>query len=62
MDSPPLLSKNTLIGLAMIKIDPNGTLKDTRTNELRIKSVKPRDDIDALLSEYNDTFQGIGCF
>ena len=34
MDSPPLLSKNTLIVLAMIKIDPNGTLKDTCTNEL----------------------------
>ena len=32
------------------------------TNELRIKSVKPPDDIEALLSEYNDTFQGIGCF
>ena len=32
MDSPPLLSKNTLIELAMIKIDPNGTLKET--NEL----------------------------
>ena len=30
------------------------------TNELRIKSVKPPDDIEALLSEYNDTFQGIG--
>ena len=24
--------------------------------------MKPPDDIDALLSEYNDTFQGIGCF
>ena len=47
MDSPPLLSKNTLIEMAMIKIDPNGTLKDTCTNELRIKSVKPPDDIDA---------------
>ena len=28
----------------------------------RIMSVKPPDDIEALLSEYNDTFQGIGCF
>ena len=24
--------------------------------------MKPPDDIEALLSEYNDTFQGIGCF
>ena len=46
----------------MIKIDPNGTLKDTCTNELRIKSVKLPDDIDVLLSEYNDKFQGIGRF
>ena len=62
MDSPPLLSKNALIELAMIKINPNGTLKDTCTDELRIKSVKPPNDIDVLLSEYNDKFQGIGCF
>ena len=60
MDSPPLLSKNTLIGLGMIKIDRDGTSKET--NEFRIKSVKPPDDIEALLSEYNDNFQGIGCF
>ena len=60
MDSPPLLSKNTLIGLGMIKIDRDGTPKET--NEFRIKSVKPPDDIEALLSEYNDNFQGIGCF
>ena len=62
MDSPPLLIKNALIELAMIKINPDGTLKDTCTDELRIKSVKPPDDIDVLLSEYNDKFQGIGCF
>ena len=44
----------------MIKIDPDGTLKETI--ELRIKSVKPPDDIEVLLSEHNDTNQGIGCF
>ena len=60
MDSLPLLSKNTLVELGMIKIGPGGTLK--KTNELRIKSVKLPDDIEALLSEYNDIFQGIGCF
>ena len=27
MDSPPLLSKNTLIKVGMIKIDPDETLK-----------------------------------
>lgn len=56
MDSPPLLSKNTLTELGMIKVDPDGRLKET--NELRIKSVKPFNDIEALLSEYNDTFLG----
>ncbi|CAH3166428.1 unnamed protein product [Porites evermanni] len=49
MDSPPLPNKNTLTELGMIKIDPDGTLKET--NELRIKSVKPPDDINALLRQ-----------
>ena len=61
MDSPPLLSKSTLSELGMLEIDPNGTLKET--NELRIKTVKPpTDDIEALLDEYKEVFQGIGCF
>lgn len=61
MDSPPLLSKSTLLELGMLKIDPEGTLKET--NELRIKTVKtPDDSIEAALSEYSDVFQGIGCF
>ena len=61
MDSPPLLSKSTLLELGMVKIDPAGTLKET--NELRIKTVKtPDDSIEAVLSEYSDVFQGIGCF
>ena len=61
MDSPLLLSKNTLLELGMLKIDPEGTFKET--NELRIKTVKPpADNIEALLSEYSKVFQGIGCF
>ena len=45
----------------MLKIDPEGTLKDT--NELRIKTVKkPDDSFETALSEYSDVFQGIGCF
>ena len=61
MDSPPLLSKSTLLELGMLKIDPEGTLKET--NELRINTVKTLDvSIEAILSEYNDVFQGIGCF
>ena len=58
MDSPPPLSKSTLLDLGMLKIDPEGTLKET--NELRINTVKTLDvSIEAILSEYND---GIGCF
>ena len=30
MDSPPLLSKSTLLELGMLKIDPEGTLKETK--------------------------------
>lgn len=60
-DSPPLLSNSTLLGLGMLKIDPEGTLKET--NELRIKFVKnPEDSIEAILSEHSDIFQGISCF
>ena len=45
----------------MLKIDPKGALKET--NELRIKTMKtPVDSIEAILSEYSDVFQGIGCF
>ena len=45
----------------MLKIDPEGTLKET--NELRISTVKTLDvSIEAVLSEYSDVFQGIGCF
>ena len=35
MDSPPLLSKKTLLELGMLKINPEGTLRET--NELKIK-------------------------
>ena len=61
MDSPPLLSKSTLMELGMLKIDPEGTLKET--NELRIKTLKtPDDSIETVLREYSEVFQGIGCF
>ena len=45
----------------MLKINPEGTLKET--NELRIKTAKtPDDNIEAVLNEYSDVFQGISCF
>ena len=44
----------------MLKIDPEGTLRET--NELKIKTVKtPDDSSETVLSEYSDVFQGIGC-
>ena len=61
MDSPPLLSKSTLLKLRMLQIDPEGTLKET--NELRIKSVKtPDNSFETVLSEYSNVFHGISCF
>ena len=61
MDSPPLISKSTLLELGMLKIEPERTLK--KTNELRIKIAKtPDDSIEATLNDYSDVFQGIGCF
>ena len=61
MDSPLLLSKTMLLELGMLKIDPDGTLKET--NELRIKTVKtPDDSIETVLCQCIDVFQGICCF
>ena len=61
MNSSPPLSKSTLLELGMLKIDPEGRLKET--NELRINTVKTLDvSIEAIRSEYSDVFQGIGCF
>ena len=60
MDSPPLLHKSTLLELGMLKIDPEGTLKET--NELRIKTVKtPDDSIETVLNKYSDVLRGIDC-
>ena len=44
----------------MLKIDPEGTLKET--TELKIKTVKtPVDSSETVLREYSGVFQGIGC-
>ena len=61
MDSPPRLSKSTLLELGMLTIDPEGKLKEA--NELRINTVKlSASNIEVLLIEYSEVFQGIGCF
>lgn len=62
MDSPPLLSKGTLLELGMLKIDPEETLK-FETNDLRIKSVKAQTgDIQDVIDEYSSVFEGIRVF
>ena len=61
MDSPPLLCKNTLLELGMLKIDPEGTLREP--NDLRIKSVKTQSgEIQDIIDEYSSVFEGIGVF
>ena len=61
MDSPPLLCKNTLLEIGMLKIDPEGTLREP--NDLRIKSVKIQSgEIQDVIDEYSSVFEGIGVF
>ena len=61
MDLPPLLSKSTLLELGMLKINPEGLLKEA--NDLRIKAAKlPASETKTLLNESSQVFQGIGCF
>jgi len=66
IDSPPLLSRNTLLQLGMMKIDPEGTL--AKTNDMRIcdtQQVKTitqsrEQQIEDILSKYDHVFNGIG--
>ena len=60
MDSPSLICKDVLSELGMLKIEPEGKLKEP--NDLRIKTVKTSDRVEKLLTEYSDIFEGIGCF
>ena len=61
MDSPPQLCKNTHLELGMLKIDPEGTLREP--NDLRIKSVKTQSgEIQDIIDEYSSVFEGIGVF
>ena len=59
MDSPPLICKDVLLELGMLKIEPEGKLREP--NGLRIKTVKTSDRVEKLLTEYGDIFKGIGC-
>ena len=65
--SPPLIGKETLIGLGMLKIQPNGSLAEP--NSLRISSdgcaantVKDTgmQEMEDLVAKYSHLFEGIG--
>ena len=69
INSPPLLSKDTLIDLGMMKIQPDGGL--TSPNAMRIENEKPKtikatmktaeqQEMDNIITKYNHVFQGIG--
>ena len=59
MDSPPLLCKETLLKLGMLKIDPDGKLREP--NELRIQAVKTEPNgLQNMINDYSTVFEGIG--
>ena len=69
INSPPLLSKDTLIELGMLKLRPDGGL--TSPNAMRIENDKPKtvksttnqpeqQEMDKIIAKYDHLFQGIG--
>ena len=67
INSPPLLGRGALFELGMLEIRPDGSLKEA--NELRrvdskaVKSIldkKERSDLEKILEQYKEVFNGIG--
>lgn len=63
IDSPPLLSRGTLLELGMLKIEPKGTLREE--NNLKIKAIKHEtkkldQNLAKVIKEYDAVFHGIG--
>ena len=64
--SPPLLSRETLMELGMLKIDPQGTLREE--NDLKIRAVKHemkktatlQNNLERIISDHDAVFHGIG--
>ena len=54
MDSAPLLGKETLLQLGMLKLDPQGSLRESS-----VKKVGSQEDYEEILKKY-DVFEGIG--
>ena len=57
-NSPPLLGRDTLEDLGMLKIDPTGQFAEE--NELKIKSVSESSEYSKMKEKYNEVFTGIG--
>ncbi|KAJ8045060.1 hypothetical protein HOLleu_07986 [Holothuria leucospilota] len=64
--SPPLLCKQTLLDLGMLKIDPTGRLKveSPTTDEVHARKTASGDQANSareVLKKYDQVFQNIGC-
>ena len=68
IQSPPLISKETLIALGMLKIQPDGSfaepndlaISEKRHNANTVEQAKGEQDRKDLTTKYNHLFQGIG--
>ena len=58
INSPPLISKDTLEKLGMLKIDPDGVFAEEK--ELRIKTVQNENRYQDMTVKYKEVFTGIG--
>ena len=56
--SPPLLGRETLMKLGMMKIDPTGALE--QENELKIKAIHQEEHYEKMKEKYKEVFEGIG--
>ena len=68
IQSPPLISKETLIALGMLKIQPDGSfaepndlaISEERHNANTVKQAEGEQDMNNLIIKYSHLFQGIG--
>lgn len=68
IQSPPLISKETLTALGMLKIQPDGNLaepndlaiSEERHNANTVKQAEGEQDMKDLITKYSHLFQGIG--
>ena len=56
LDSPPLLSRSTLLDMGMIKIQPDGAFAD---KNMRMKKIDHEKKIEKIIREQKHVFKGI---